>query len=407
MPDTITKILFRRGLDIVRRTGGGDGVKLNVGEPGYNIDTKRLYMGDGIDGLGTIGGTPVGIKMHGILPSIVDVGGGINSNAAPILSANGIDVGDMLFESGTSIMYYVSSKTPNATLPNSDELPRISLIGSVSSYNGISSSKNNVSSGIYVTNWLDPLYFTVGGSLVLINQNTQIGSTGPGARNLVVWGDITTNNHLVVANDAHLQNNLTVDQNVVVGGEIFVFPYTRGYTSNDWYSGYTSWSNLSGALSATTAFIDSLLPFPWNYDHTSKIISTDELNNARVGINTTPNFVGLAVKGVDTLTTALSVYGSILTTGDVVVYTTSDMALKKNIEIIPDALSKVCSLKGITFDWNCSHRSGRDAGVVAQDVEKVLPEIVCKRDDGSKAVHYEGLIPLLVEAVKELNSKIK
>jgi hypothetical protein len=407
VPDTITKILFRRGLDIVRRTGGGDGVYLNIGEPGYNIDTKRLYMGDGLaEAGGTIGGTPVGIKMHGIFPTVIDVYNNIDASTAAALSAGGTDIGDFIFDSTSSLMYYVSAKAPNAELPQPNQFQRISLIGSVSSYNGISSSKNNVSSGIYVTSWLDPLYFTVGASKILLNQNTQVGESG-NTKTFVVWGDITTNGALAVTDQATFNTDVNIGGDVTIGGIITVFPYTNGNTSSNWFSSWSTLNGLSGVWNATTASFNALVPFPFDYNHTTKVISTNEPNTAQVGINVVSTLVGLAVRGVDTLTTALSVQGSILATGDVIVFSTSDESLKKNIEVIPNALDKVCQLRGVTFDWDCSFRTGRDAGVIAQDVEKVLPEIVEMREDGTKAVKYDGVIPLLVEAIKELNKKIK
>ena len=69
-------------------------------------------------------------------------------------------------------------------------------------------------------------------------------------------------------------------------------------------------------------------------------------------------------------------------------------------------------LSGIQFTWNeKSHQvqqdKGEDVGLIAQEVEKVLPEIVITRENGIKAVNYEGVIPLLVEAIKEQQSTIE
>ena len=49
---------------------------------------------------------------------------------------------------------------------------------------------------------------------------------------------------------------------------------------------------------------------------------------------------------------------------------------------------------------------GHDIGVIAQEIEEVLPEIVATRDNGYKAVYYEKLVPLLIEAVKELKAEV-
>jgi hypothetical protein len=106
-------------------------------------------------------------------------------------------------------------------------------------------------------------------------------------------------------------------------------------------------------------------------------------------------------------TGGLSVYG-----GDIVAFATSDSTLKTNIEPIQNSLDKVNKLNGVLFDWNEKAEEkygkvGREAGVIAQEVEAVLPEVVTTRDDGTKAVRYEKLVPLLIEAIKELNRKVE
>jgi hypothetical protein len=89
--------------------------------------------------------------------------------------------------------------------------------------------------------------------------------------------------------------------------------------------------------------------------------------------------------------------------GDVVAFSSSDERLKHNIEVIPRALDKVSHLRGVTFDWN-DDRAAPRVGVIAQDVEAVLPEVVQTRADGTKAVAYDKLVPLLIEALKDLKS---
>ena len=100
---------------------------------------------------------------------------------------------------------------------------------------------------------------------------------------------------------------------------------------------------------------------------------------------------------------------TISATGDVIAYSSSDERLKDNQKNIDNALEKVESLNGIEFDWNNKQDTftGHDVGVIAQEVEKVLPEIVNTRDTGYKAVKYEKLVPLLIEAIKELSEKVK
>jgi len=110
----------------------------------------------------------------------------------------------------------------------------------------------------------------------------------------------------------------------------------------------------------------------------------------------------------------LAVTGAITATGDVTAFSTSDKNLKQNIVNIDGALDKVSQINGVYYDWteealekNKHLKAEKEVGVIAQDVEKVLPEIVATREDGTKAVKYERLCAILIESVKELKKEIE
>ena len=117
---------------------------------------------------------------------------------------------------------------------------------------------------------------------------------------------------------------------------------------------------------------------------------------------------GSLTTGIGTISGGgLSINGSITATGDITAYYSSDERLKDNVSPIINALSKVKQIGGYEFDWNNdSEHSGHDVGVIAQEIEKVLPEVVVDRDNGYKAVRYEKIVALLIEAVKEQQSQI-
>ena len=95
---------------------------------------------------------------------------------------------------------------------------------------------------------------------------------------------------------------------------------------------------------------------------------------------------------------------------DIVAYASSDERLKDNIETIENPLEKLSQISGNTFDWNEEKQDiykGRDYGVIAQEIEQVMPELVDTRDNGYKAVKYEKLVPLLIESIKELQKEIE
>ena len=102
-----------------------------------------------------------------------------------------------------------------------------------------------------------------------------------------------------------------------------------------------------------------------------------------------------------------TITGILSVTDDITAFYSSDARLKDNIVAIDDPLAKVLSISGNTFDWNDkSNKSGHDVGVIAQEIEKVLPEAVVTRDNGYLAVDYHKVVPLLIEAVKELSAKV-
>ena len=100
-------------------------------------------------------------------------------------------------------------------------------------------------------------------------------------------------------------------------------------------------------------------------------------------------------------------FGALTCEGDITAFgNASDRSLKENIEPITDALDKVNSINGYTFNYIDAPEKGRVPGVIAQELEIVLPEAVYEIDDGKKAVRYDNTIALLVEAIKELKQQV-
>ena len=115
---------------------------------------------------------------------------------------------------------------------------------------------------------------------------------------------------------------------------------------------------------------------------------------------------GLNIQGNTGINGDLGVNGGLAVTGDVTgqnINSLSDVNLKENIETIDGALDKVNGLRGVSFDWK---RDGKaSAGVIAQELEEVIPSLVVSGTQ--KAVNYNGLIGVLIEAVKELSKEVE
>jgi hypothetical protein len=140
--------------------------------------------------------------------------------------------------------------------------------------------------------------------------------------------------------------------------------------------------------------------------------------SGNVGIGNISPLYKLDVNGSTRILSSLAVgnilpsatVGRIDASNDVVAFSTSDIRFKTNITPISGALEKITQIGGYEFDWipNQEHHGfeGHDVGVIAQEIEKVLPEVIKERNSGYKAVKYEKIVPLLIEAIKEQQKQI-
>ena len=108
---------------------------------------------------------------------------------------------------------------------------------------------------------------------------------------------------------------------------------------------------------------------------------------------------GVNVTGFSTFKTGVNITG-VCTATDF--NSTSDTSVKKNIQVIEDPLASIVRIEGVTFTWKDTGKNS--AGVIAQNLEKVLPNLVSNGD--LKSVNYNGLIGYLIEAVKSQQAQI-
>ncbi len=115
--------------------------------------------------------------------------------------------------------------------------------------------------------------------------------------------------------------------------------------------------------------------------------------------------VGINTAGEDLpLTFNLEVSGSIRASQAVL--SNSDERLKSNIENIDGALGKIISSRGVSFNRNESPNT-KELGVIAQEIEKNIPEVVYKDKKDYLSVNYGGIVPVLIEAIKELEARVQ
>ncbi len=155
-------------------------------------------------------------------------------------------------------------------------------------------------------------------------------------------------------------------------------------------------------ISATTLLTSSLLKTSGN------ITGSGLLQIAGTGTSQFTSHLQAHCLGIGTAPSTTT--GEIRAAGDITAYYSSDERLKENITNIKEPLQKLSYINGVEFDWlpieGIHSNEGHDVGVIAQEIEKVLPELVTDRENGYKAVRYEKIVALLIEAVKEQQLQI-
>ena len=225
------------------------------------------------------------------------------------------------------------------------------------------------------------------------------------AKRLNVCGDVkfnsTTGSTSTTTGALTVVGGVGIGENTNVGGSLNVTVDTS-LGRNLTVTGISTFTNLLDANNGAT--IDNIRIGIAGDNEIDT--STGNLTIDSAGGTTTVDD-NLVVSGTLTVNGTTTINGDLRVTGDITAFFTSDRRFKDNIALIDDPLAKVLSISGNTYTWNsASGKEGNDVGVIAQEVLEVLPEAVAERDNGYLAVDYHKIIPLLVEAIKELSQKV-
>jgi hypothetical protein len=143
-----------------------------------------------------------------------------------------------------------------------------------------------------------------------------------------------------------------------------------------------------------------------NDDESKARITVDSAGRVGIGGTSNPSYI-LDIAGKTRINGGMDVSGNVAVVGTVT--QTSDRRLKKHIKPVRGALNKIAKLQGVSYEWKDQSRgrTGRNLGLIAQDVEKIVPDLVRTDAEGKKlkSINYDGFNALFVEAIKELKAE--
>ena len=227
-----------------------------------------------------------------------------------------------------------------------------------------------------------------------------------------------------------LEGGLGVEKNVNIGGNLNVSGVSTFVGVGTFQSDLFVGGGLSVAGVAT--FLSDIVLTGELVSDSSIVSSGGTFGNIQIGVtndNTidtktgSGNLIIDSAGGLIDINDNVDISGNLVCsgtgtfTGDLIAFSSSDATLKENLVVIPNALTKVGLMTGYTFNWKESTEFGyhllydgsrQDTGIIAQHVDALgLPGITTTRDDGTMAVRYDKLIPILINAIQELEARVK
>jgi hypothetical protein len=246
-----------------------------------------------------------------------------------------------------------------------------------------------------------------------LNQNTQIaGIQGVdiaqnSAITIIQGVDLTQNTQIQGIQGVDLTQNTSIS--ILQGVNL---------TQNSWISSNAAFTqaafNKANLASAFSGFLGNSIIYANAAGYLSNSASFLFISSN----NALYSYGSAQVNSLGVGTPASGTLGEIRAANEVTAYFSSDERLKENIKTIDSALYKLRKVRGVMFDWKdevIEKRGGEDkyfvrkhdTGVIAQEIEQVLPEVVAVRQDGYKAVKYEKLAGLIIQAINELADEVE
>ena len=448
------------GLKFRRGTTAQKSGSLAFGEPYVNTDLGTLQIG-GATGDITLGasGTGSAATFAGISGSSLDITGDAKIDGNLRLGGN-ITIGDNTADNVTVVASLSSSIIPSLDsifdLGSPTKQWRDLYLSSASLYiDGTQVISSNAAELIFTTDTGQSIKFNELGSdnitFQTVDGDVELKSSGggdilldPTAGLISVKGNVSMQdgtakflssggNKIVFGNDIELTGSIVATGNITTSGTINGLTFSSGIVSSSAQTianlptGVVSGSaqtianlptgTVSGSSQITYASISSIpggivsgsaqtiANLPTGVVSGSSQVTLSSTTGGTTSSNVQFNSLGIGMA-------ASATAGRIDATNDVVAFSSSDIRFKENIVPIENALDKISKISGNTYDWKEENKiehgyEGNDVGVIAQEIEAVLPQLVQTRENGFKAVKYDKLVALLIEGIKEQQTQIE
>jgi hypothetical protein len=370
--------------EIASPTSGAESTNVLISQKVAGADTTTLY----INSAGNVGlGTSAPNYKLTVVGGAIQLSGSTSSTAGMrVQTASGV-------ATLTGINNDNNAYNPLAFYTSATEAMRISTAGNVGIGTAAPSQKLHVAGGALITGAA-----TVSGALAA-------GST------LAVAGAATVDGSLAVTGATTVSSTLTVSGASTYNGQ---GDFTALQNVGTLRTSSTSLGGIEVRSASTNDAAFMTFHRPGNY---ASYFGIDTDNYFAVGGWSAGAALANFKCNSFSASGAVAVTGALTAGGNITAFFSSDERLKENVVNISNPLEKLALLNGVTFDWKDSYiesQGGLDAmfvrkndvGIIAQDLEKVLPQLVAERSDGYKAVKYDRIVALLIEAVKELKAEV-